>query len=75
MSFKRVLIWSSGSPPVQWSEIINAILKEGIMGNIHVKLYEIRTSGSGGDVALRHFLSRALAAPLFSRPEPFVQFW
>ena len=26
------------------------ILKEGIMGNIHVKLYEIKTSGSGGDV-------------------------
>ena len=29
---------------------INTILKEGIMGNIHVKLYEIWTSGSGGDV-------------------------
>ena len=41
MSFKRVLIWSSGDPPVQWSETIYAILKEGIMGNIHVKLYEI----------------------------------
>ena len=27
-----------------------AILKEGIKGNTHVKLYEIRTSGSGGDV-------------------------
>ena len=27
-----------------------AILKEGIMGNIYVKLYEILTSGSGGDV-------------------------
>ena len=26
------------------------ILAEGIMGNIHVMLYEIRTSGSGGDV-------------------------
>ena len=25
-------------------------LKEGIMGNIRVKLYEIWTSGSGGDV-------------------------
>ena len=24
------------------------------MGNIHVKLYKIRTSGSGGDVLLRH---------------------
>ena len=27
-----------------------AILKEGIMGNIHLKLYEIWTSDSGGDV-------------------------
>ena len=27
-----------------------AVLKEGIMRNIHVKLYEILTSGSGGDV-------------------------
>ena len=46
MSFKRFLIWSSGGPPVQWSRTIYAILKEGIMGNIHMKLYEIRTSGS-----------------------------
>ena len=30
------------------AETIYAILKEGTMGNIHVKLYEIRTSGSGG---------------------------
>ena len=32
------------------------------MGNIHVKLYEIWTSGSKGDVISRHFLSRALRA-------------
>ena len=51
MSFKRFLIWSSGGPPVRWSETVYAILKEGIMGNIHVELYEILTSGSGGDVA------------------------
>ena len=50
MSFKRFLIWSSGDPPVQWSGTIYAFLNEGIMGNIHVKLYEIWTSGSGGDV-------------------------
>ena len=50
MSFIRFLIWSSGGPPVRWSCTICAILKEGIMGNIHVKLYEIWTSGSGGDV-------------------------
>ena len=48
--FRIFFIWSSGGPPVQWSKTICAILKEGIMGNIHVKLYEIWTSGSGGDV-------------------------
>ena len=48
--FKRFLIWSSGSPSVRWSGTIYAILKEGIMGNIHVKLSEILTSGSGVDV-------------------------
>ena len=50
MLFKRFLILSSGSPPVQWSGTIYAILEEDIMGNIYVKLYEIWTSGSGGDV-------------------------
>ena len=45
--FKIFLIWSFGGPPVRWSR---TILKEGIMGNIYVKLYEIWTSGSGGDV-------------------------
>ena len=40
MSFKRFFIWSSGDLPVQWSRTIYANLKEGIMGNIHVKLYE-----------------------------------
>ena len=41
MSFKRFLICSSGGPPVRWSWIIYTILKEGITGSIHVKLYEI----------------------------------
>ena len=36
--------WSSGRGPIY------AILKEVIMGNIHVKLYEIWTRGSGGNV-------------------------
>ena len=53
MLFKIFLIGSSGGPPVQWSRTINAILEEDIMGNIYVKLYEIRTSGSGGDVVYR----------------------
>ena len=35
--FKIFLIWSSGGPPVQWSRTVCAVLKEGIMGNIHVK--------------------------------------
>ena len=74
MSFKRFLFWSSGGPPVQRRGTIYAILKEGIMGNIHVKLYDIWTSGSGGDVVLRHFLIIALAASLFSGLEPFVQY-
>ena len=56
MSFERFLIWSSGSPFVQWSRTIYALLKEGIMGNIHVKLHEIWTSGSGGDVVYIYFL-------------------
>ena len=50
MSFKRFLIWSSGSPPGQWSRTFNTLLKEDIMGNIHVKLYEMWTSGSGGNI-------------------------
>ena len=51
MSFKRFLIWSSGSPPVLVQQNhIYAILKEGTMGNINVKLYGIWTSGSKEDV-------------------------
>ena len=34
-------------PPVGWSVNIYAISEEGYMGNIHVKLFEIWTSGSG----------------------------
>ena len=34
------------------------------MDNIQLKLYEIWTSGSKKEVILRHFLSRALAAPV-----------
>ena len=59
MSFKICLICSSGSPPVRWSRTIYAILIEGIMRNIHVKLYEIWTSGLGGDVVLRKSLRTA----------------
>ena len=41
MAFKRFFIWSSGVPPVRWSRTIHAILRESIMGNTHMKLYEI----------------------------------
>ena len=50
MLFKRFIIWSSGGSSVGLSEIICAILKEGVMENINVKLYKIWISGSGGDV-------------------------
>ena len=40
MLFKRYLIWSSGGPLVQWRGTIYAISKDGIMGNIHVKVIE-----------------------------------
>ena len=56
MSFKWFLIWSSGDSPAQWSVTIYAILKEGIMGKIHVMVYKIRTSGSGGGVVYRKSL-------------------
>ena len=69
---KRFLIWNSGSPPVQWSGTICQLLKEGTMGIVHVKLYEIWTSGSGGDIVQRYFLSGALATLLFSGAEPIV---
>ena len=56
MLFKRFIIWGSGGSSVGLSEIICAILKEGVMENINVKLYKIWTSGSGGDVVLRKTL-------------------
>ena len=50
-TLKRFPNWSHGSPPVQRSEtILYNFEREGIMGNTHVKLYEIWTSGSGRDV-------------------------
>ena len=42
---KILFTWSSDGHRVQWSRTIYAILKEGIMGNIHVKLYEFWNSG------------------------------
>ena len=45
LTFKRFPIRAYGGPLVQWSEIFNSILKEGIMRILHVELYEIWTSG------------------------------
>ena len=47
------------------------ILVKRIIGNIHVKLFEIWTSDSG-DVVQRCLSILALVAILFSRAEPFV---
>ena len=41
MLFERCLIWSAVGPLDQWSGTVYALLKEGIMGNIFVKLYKI----------------------------------
>ena len=48
ISFKRFLIWSSGGVLVQLSQAICAILKEGIIGNIHVKLCLKKKFTDGG---------------------------
>ena len=66
-----ILIWSSGSPFVQQSETIYAILVEGIKRNNFVKLVCIWTSGSGAEFFLRYSLSGAMVALLFSGSEPF----
>ena len=47
--FKDFLSGAMGSPCVQWSGTIYAILVEGIMGNINVKLFLLWISGSEGD--------------------------
>ena len=50
MLFKIFLICSSGGSLLRWSRTIYAILKEGVIGNIYVKLNDIWTSVSGGDI-------------------------
>ena len=68
--FKVFLIWSSGSPFVQWSITIVQILVEGIKRNNSVKLFLNLAQW------FRRFLilSGALAALLFSGAEPLMQF-
>ena len=74
MSLKDVFLSGALVALFQWSGTICAILVMVIMRNNSVKLFLIWTSGSGVNVIKRHFLSRALAAPLFGGVEPFVHF-
>ena len=69
---KVFLIWSSGSPFVQRSITISAILVEGIKRNNSVKLF--LNLGQWFRCLLKDFLSGALATLLFSEAEPFMQF-
>ena len=55
MSFKDFSVFSSGNHFVGRSRTICAILVEGNIGDICVKLFKILTSGSG-DVVLRKSL-------------------
>ena len=71
MLFKRFLIWSSGNPPVRWSGTIYAMLKEGIMGNIHVKLYGILGQWFRR-CHLNTFLIWSSGGPFVFGGEPFV---
>ena len=72
---KVFLIWSYGGPFVQRSGTICAILVKGIIRNNSVKLFSIWISGSREGVIKRHYLSKALTAPLFGGAKTFVQFW
>ena len=53
MSFK-IFIWSSGDTPVQWKRNHLCNFKRRRLGNIYIKLYEIKRSGSSGDVDLKN---------------------
>ena len=73
MLFERFHIFNSCDPPVRWSGTIYAILPEGIMGSIHVKLYEIWTSSSEISFKDISYLE-LLQPPLFSGLEPYVHY-
>ena len=47
---------------------------KGIMRNNSMKIIRIWTSGSGGDITLKYFLSRSLATHSFGGEELFVHF-
>ena len=61
-SLKKFLIYSYGGSFVWWSGPIYAVWVESTIRNISVILFWIWTSGSGGAVDQRYFLTRALAA-------------
>ena len=62
-------------PFVQQSGTIFAILVKGIIRNNSVKLFRFWTSDSKENVIKRHYLSKALTAPLFGGAKSFKQFW
>ena len=72
---KVFLIWSSGSPFVQWSATICAILVMGLMKNNSWKLFWILGQWFMRRFRLKDFLSGALAALMFGGVEPSMQFW
>ena len=61
MSFKDISYLELGWPLFGGVEPFCAILVEGLMRSNSVKLFQIRTSSSRGDVVKWHLLSRALA--------------
>ena len=73
MLFKDIFIWSSGGPFVQPSGTICAILVEVIMRN-NCNFF-LNLDQWFRKCLLKKLLSVALVTLLFSREEPFVQFW
>ena len=71
---KVFLIWISGSPFVQRSVTICAILVEGIMRNNSVTFFLNLGQWFRSKCCLKDFLSGALVALLFCGAEPFMQF-
>ena len=74
MLFKDISIFSSGGHFVQQKRSVCAILVEGMMRSICVKLF-LQLDQPFKRCRLEIFLFLALVAILFSRAYQFVQFW
>ena len=73
--FKGFSIFSSGGHLVQWSRTVRAILVEGHLRNIPVKLFQNLSTDFAEEVVNSLFLFITLAAILFNVAESFEQFW